>query len=502
MKIFMTGATGFVGRSLSLQLQRDGHVLRVLTRSPEKAQATLGRDVQVVSMNDFSTTGPNALEGCEAVINLAGEPVVGRRWSAAQKARLWDSRVGITQTLVGNIARLASPSPVLISASAVGYYGNRIDSEIDETANAGSDFLADLCVAWEEAALQAQALGTRVVTLRTGIVLGQGGGALAKLAPLFRMAVGGRIGDGKQFVPWIHISDLVNAIEAALHNESITGPVNTVGPTPLTNRTFTKALAEAVHRPAVLPVPAPLLRLAMGESAMTLLGGQRAVPAKLLANKFEFQFPTLDAALYDLLEDTMGCTISKAKNIPDSSYMEVRRPIYELRQETVVHAPIDQVSAFFSQAENLGLLTPPNVDFSITSETPIEMSKGAEISYTIKIGKLPISWKTRIEAWEPEKRFVDAQMKGPYRCWWHQHTFRAAGNRTIMEDRVLYALPLGILGRIAHRLKVSRMLLEIFTYRTRAIQLRFGSPNSQRQASFSNAPSNKRTFNGTSRKTA
>ena len=497
----MTGATGFVGRSLCLQLQGSGHHLRVLSRSPDKARAVLGSCVQVVSMDDFSTTGANALEGCEAVINLAGEPVVGRRWSAAQKTRLWDSRVGITQTLVGNMARLESPPPVLISASAVGYYGNRVATEIDETASAGSDFLADLCAAWEEAAFQAEALGTRVVTLRTGIVLGQGGGALAKLAPPFRLAVGGRIGDGKQFIPWIHMNDLVNAIEATLHNESICGPVNTVGPTPVTNRVFTKALAEAVHRPAVLPVPAPLLRLAMGESAMTLLGGQRAVPAKLLANKFEFQFPTLDGALYDLLEDTMGCTISKAKNIPESAYMKARRPTYELRQETVVHAPIDQVAAFFSQAENLGLLTPPDVEFSITSETPIEMRRGAEISYTIKIGKLPIRWKTQIEAWEPEQRFVDAQLKGPYRCWWHQHTFRAAGNRTIMEDRVLYALPLGILGRIAHRLKVSRMLLEIFTYRTRAIQLRFGSPNAQRRVSLTSS-SNITALSGAPRRTA
>lgn len=479
----MTGATGFVGRSLCLQLQRDGHDLHVLARSPEKAKSLLGNHVHIVPADEFVETAHEALEGCDAIINLAGEPVVGRRWSKAQKGRLWDSRVAITKTLVAGMQRLASPAPIFLSASAVGYYGNRVDHEIGEDAPSGSDFLAELCAAWEEEAFKAEALGSRVVVLRTGIVLGQGGGALAKLTPIFRSAVGGRIGSGEQFVPWIHLIDLLQIIGTALQDDRLRGPVNAVGPSPVTNREFTKSLAKAVNRPAVLPVPSPLLRLAMGESAMTLLGGQRALPSKLLSQNFSFQFPTLESALCDLLQDTMGCTISKALDLPDSAYVEARRPTYELRQETVVNAPIDQVVAFFSQAENLGLLTPPNVDFSISTPTPIEMRQGTEIAYTIRIGIFPVRWKTRIEAWEPNQRFVDVQMKGPYRCWWHQHRFRAAGNRTIMEDRVLYAMPLGFIGRIVHRIKVSKMLLEIFTYRTRAIQMRFGLPEVPRGVS-------------------
>ena len=306
---------------------------------------------------------------------------------------------------------------------------------------------------------------------------------MSRLVPIFRMAAGGRLGDGHQSVPWIHLNDMIAIIQTALHNGSLHGAVNAVAPEAATNREFTKALASALHRPAVVPVPGILLRIAMGKAASTLLGGQRAIPAKLLSHSFTFLFPTLRSALHNLLQDDMGCTISNAESIPTSSYLQKRRPTYELRQQLLIQAPINEVMEFFSKAENLGLLTPPNVDFAMRSPSPIEMRDGAEIEYTIRIGKIPIHWKTQIETWLPTQRFVDVQMKGPYRAWWHEHAFRAEGETTIMEDRVLYALPLGILGRLAHRLHVSRMLLDIFTYRTRAISLRFGPPQLGREVS-------------------
>lgn len=483
MKIFMTGATGFLGRTLSLQLQRDGHELHVLTRRPKQAKNVLGGDIKIVPAYEFGLGTSPALGECDAVINLAGEPVVGRRWSRAQKARIRSSRVGTTQNLVRLMEALPNPPSIFISASAVGYYGNRVDQPVDESAEPGDDFLANVCEAWEKAAQGAERLGCRVVTLRTGIVLGQGGGALDKMLPIFRLGAGGKIGDGHQPVPWIHLVDMVRIIRAALLDDTMSGPVNAVAPAVVSNREFTEALANAVERPALIPVPAVALRAAMGKAASTVLGGQNVIPAKLQASGFSFAFPTLRLALQDLLQNDMGCTIGKAADIPSSPYLDKRRPVYELRQQTVIDAPIEEVVDFFSKAENLGVLTPPNVDFSITSPTPIDMHEGTEISYTIRLGRIPIRWRTRIDAWSPNDHFVDVQMKGPYRCWWHRHSFRAMGTSTLMEDRVLYALPFGILGRLVHRVQVSGMLLDIFTYRSRAIQVRFGSPSMKHGAS-------------------
>jgi uncharacterized protein (TIGR01777 family) len=484
MKILITGATGFVGRALSLQLQQEGHELVALSRNVERARSILGDEVQIVSMADFDQGLRDMLTAVDAVINLAGEPVVGKRWSTRQKSRLRESRVGLTKRLVGLLAELPTPPATLISASAVGFYGERVDEPVEEGASAGTGFLAQLCEDWERATDKAVDLGVRVVTLRTGIVLGAGGGALPRLLPAFGLGLGGRIGDGKQAMPWIHLQDVVQIIVAALKDSKLRGAINVVSPTPVTNLEFTQSLGKALQRPTAIPVPARMLRLVMGEASTVLLGGQRAIPSKLLASGFEFQFPTLHEALADLVQNNMGCTITRACDLPKSAYLSKRRPTHELRQQTLIDAPLAEVRDFFSRAENLGLLTPPDVDFKITSSPVTEMRAGSTISYTIKLGKLPIRWRTEIESWDPEVGFVDVQMRGPYRCWWHQHRFIQRGQQTVMEDRVLYALPFGPLGRLAHRFKVSRMLIQIFTYRTRAIGFRFG----RAQASKTSAP--------------
>jgi uncharacterized protein (TIGR01777 family) len=484
MKIFMTGATGFVGRALSLRLQGDGHQLTVLTRNVERASSSLGGNVQFVSMNDFDQGLRDPLLGVDAVINLAGEPVVGKRWSSAQKTRLFESRVALTRRLVSHMAKLPNPPATLISASAVGFYGERVDEPVEVGAQAGTGFLAQLCADWEREANKAEDLGTRVVTLRTGIVLGAGGGALPKLLPAFRLGLGGRIGDGQQPMPWIHLQDIVDIVVAALNDSSLRGAINAVSPNPVTNIEFAKTLGVSLRRPTAIPIPARMLRLAMGEASTVLLGGQRAIPSKLIASGFEFRFPTLGKALRDLVQNDVGCTITKARDVPTSDYLSKRRPVYQLRQETLINAPIAEVREFFSRAENLGLLSPPDVNFKITSPPVNEMSAGSTISYTIKLGKLPIRWRTEIESWDPEVGFVDVQTHGPYRCWWHQHRFRQHGNQTLMEDRVLYALPFGPLGRLVHALKVSRMLIQIFTYRTRAVGYRFGQVRPQRRSAL------------------
>lgn len=473
MRILVTGATGFVGRALSLRLQQEGHEVIALTRNPAKAMSTLGADIRAITIDDLVVNQGEGLGGIDAVVNLAGEPVVGKRWSSAQRKRLADSRIKLTRTLVDAMAALPSPPAILISASAVGFYGNRVDEPTEVGAQAGSGFLADLCVAWEQEALKAEKLSTRVVTLRTGIVLGIGGGALQKLLLPFRLGVGGRISDGTQPMPWVHLDDVVEIIMTVLGDKAISGAVNVVSPAPVSNREFTKLLAKAVRRPAIIPVPAMLLSIAMGDAASVLLGGQNILPTRLLKAGFKFRFPTLQTALSDLIGNDMGCTIRSVTEVPDSPYLRKRPPTYELRQVTVINEPLAEVHEFFSKAENLGLLTPSDVEFRITSP-PIEVMKaGVTISYRIKVGALPVNWRTEIESFDASG-FVDAQLRGPYRSWWHQHSFRAIGDKTVMEDRVLYALPFGWIGRLVHRFKVSKMLIHIFSYRTRAINLRFG----------------------------
>jgi hypothetical protein len=236
------------------------------------------------------------VSGCDAVVSLSGAPVAGGRWTPARKRVLRDSRIGPTSTLVTAIAAAAAPPAVLLSGSAIGWYGDTGDREVDETAPAGDSFLAGLVTDWEAAAAPAREAGTRVVLLRSGLVLAPKGGLLGPLAPLFRLGLGGRIGPGRQYLSWIALADHVRAARFLLEHD-VDGPVNLTAPAPVTNAAFTAALGRAVHRPAVFAVPAPALRAALGEVSTELLGSVRARPARLLAAGFTFQYPSIDAAL-------------------------------------------------------------------------------------------------------------------------------------------------------------------------------------------------------------
>lgn len=297
MRILITGATGFIGSALSLRLRRDGHDVAAWVRSTERARRALGPDVALVSAAEGNAALVAALSRSDAVVNLAGEPLV-RRWTPARRAAIVSSRVGLTRQLVQACAA-ASPRPrVLVSGSGVGYYGDRGDEPLTEQSGPGSDFLARLALDWEGAANEAAALGLRVVTVRTGIVLGDGG-ALAQMRPAFVLGLGGPLGPGTQYIAWIHLQDHLAIVAAALEDGRYAGPVNAAGPEETTNRTFTRALGRALHRPAVVPVPAFALRLLFGEASATMLSSQRARPARLQELGFRFAFPTLDAALAD-----------------------------------------------------------------------------------------------------------------------------------------------------------------------------------------------------------
>jgi uncharacterized protein (TIGR01777 family) len=284
MRVAVTGASGLIGTRLAEVLRERGDEVVPVPRE-----------------------GFDVLSGADAVVNLAGEPVA-QRWSRAAKERIRSSRGRRTRALVEAIGALpAGARPrVLVSASGAGYYGDRADVEVAEDAAPGDDFLASVCVEWEAAALSASEVGVRVACLRTGIVLASSGGALAKMLPPFRLGVGGRIGSGSQYMPWIHLDDVVGMYVAALSSDRWSGPVNASAPSPVTNAEFTRALGRALRRPAVLPVPMMALRVLYGEMAGVLAGGQRMVPARALELGFEFAYPSLEGALRAELSPSGG----------------------------------------------------------------------------------------------------------------------------------------------------------------------------------------------------
>jgi uncharacterized protein (TIGR01777 family) len=296
-RALVTGASGTVGQALAAQL---GSEVVATTRDRGRA---VNHAAETVTWDGESALPPAALREVDSVFHLAGEPVVDGRWDTAKKDRILLSRVDSTRALVRAFADLEpSARPrVLVCASAVGIYGSRGEELLTEKSAPAGGFLVEVCRAWEEEAARARDLGVRVVSLRIGIVLATEGGALAKMLPLFRLGLGGRLGDGKQWMPWIHIDDIVGLLRFAAANEHVSGPVNAAAPQPVQNVTFTRALGEAVHRPALLPAPAFALRIALGEAASVILASQHVVPARAIDAGYRFVHPTLAGALASLV---------------------------------------------------------------------------------------------------------------------------------------------------------------------------------------------------------
>ena len=303
MRVLITGATGTIGLAVVDALRERGDEVAALTRDPERGQRVLGDGVEVHPWADPTSAPPpaDALAGIDGVIHLLGEPVA-QRWTDAAKERIRDSRVLGTRMLVTALAGMpegAGPR-VLVSQSATGYYGPRDDTPLDEQAAAGHDFLADVVVAWEREAAAA-APRMRVAMTRTGVVLSPSGGALAKMLPFFRLGIGGPVAGGRQYVPWVHLDDVVAAFLYALDHEAVSGPINVTAPNPVTNGELSHALGHALSRPAVLPVPGMAVTLLYGEMAEIVTTGQRAIPARLQEWGYSFRHPNLEPALRDVL---------------------------------------------------------------------------------------------------------------------------------------------------------------------------------------------------------
>lgn len=297
MRTLLTGATGLIGRALIARLEN----VVVLSRNPERAKRMFPAASSHAWEPEAGPPSADALGGADVVFNLAGESIAEGRWTVEKKRRIRDSRVLGTRNLVAGFAAQEKRPRVLVSVSAVGYYGDRGDEELIENSPAGQGFLAEVCASWEREALAAAELGLRVVCVRIGIVLARGRGALARMLPAFRLAAGGKLGDGRQWMPWVHLDDVVGILLHASQDIRIQGAINAVGPQPVTNADFTRALGQAVHRPAFLTVPRVALRLAFGEMGEILTDSQRVFPKLAEQTGYVFKYANLGDALRAVL---------------------------------------------------------------------------------------------------------------------------------------------------------------------------------------------------------
>ena len=455
MTIAVTGATGFVGKRLVAQLIAAGHRVVALTRSREEAARVLPVRCRLAIWDpEQGTIEDGALDGVDAVVNLAGAGVADARWTARRKEIIRRSRVAGTGLLVRTIAALppARRPRVLLSASAVGYYGDRGDAVLTEQSEPGAGFLAEVCQDWERAALAAESHDVRVVVARIGVVLGRGGGALARMLPVFRLGLGGRIGGGQQWTSWIHLDDLVTLLAFALERADVRGVMNAVSPNPATNADLSATLARVLARPALLPVPSLALRVALGEMAAVLLEGQRVLPQAAATLGFDFRFPTLAGALAEITGDASTT----------------------LESEQWVSRPPDQVFPFFADAHNLERITPPFLKFRILGVSTPELRTGTRIDYQLSLHGVPVRWQSLIQDWNPNRSFVDTQTRGPYQRWEHTHEFEPYEGGTIVRDRISYELPLGALGGIVGGGFVAKDVARIFAFRRATIREIFG----------------------------
>lgn len=444
MKILITGATGLIGRKLSLQLFKSGHDLVIISRSKKKAMQSLAVPAEIVE-GDLLQGPVQALPKVDAVVHLLGEGVAEKRWSESQKQKLRDSRILGTKNL---LASLNDSVKVMVSASAIGFYGDRPNEVLGENSSAGTGFLSELCQAWEQE-LKLQPAATRSVIFRIGIVLAKDGGALDEMCLPFRIGVGGALGSGKQMMSWIHIEDLISAFQWALETESVAGVINGVSEKPVTNLQFSRALATQLKRHLGPKVPTVALKILFGELSQVLLSDQNVI-SRLSSLGFHFKYSDLENALRDLLSE-------------EANGEEVM-----LAQQFVPYS-IDKVFRFFCDANNLERITPKNLNFHIDKMSTNEIGQGTLIDYSLKIRGVPVKWQTLIDEWAPPRQFVDTQLKGPYSLWHHTHKFESVRGGTLMTDRVRYKVPLGYLGWVASRKFVKEEVKNIFSYRKNVI---------------------------------
>ncbi len=453
MKILITGATGLIGKALGRSLVQKGHQIVVVSRNGKKAKLEIPFPCEIIETDlNASKLSSEKLQGVEAVFHLAGENVGEGTWSEKRKKEILNSRTETTKNLLESFLQVSSLK-VFISAGAIGYYGDRKDEELTEESVRGTGFLSDVCFEWENVSREfeenAYKNKVRFVRARTGVVFSSFGGAFLKMLLPFQMGVGSPLGDGKQWLSWIHLQDLVSVFHELLNNSQIKGAVNVVAPEPVQNLEFSKKLAKLVGAWSAPSVPKFVLKTALGEMAEIVLASQKVFTQKIPNHLF--QFPSLDLALKDLCQ-----------------YAAEGDQVFYAEQ--FLDVPRDKVFQFFAEAQNLEKITPDLLNFKIQSMSTKEIQENTEIVYRLKVHGLPISWKTLITNWQPPEKFVDTQLSGPYTKWHHTHSFISLGNGTLMTDLVRYRLPVGKLGQIFGGSFVKGDVEKIFSFRRAEVE--------------------------------
>jgi uncharacterized protein (TIGR01777 family) len=453
MRILMTGATGLIGRELGKALAARGDTLACLVRG---GRAHLPFPADCFDWRHDRPVPEEALAGVDAIVNLAGEPVADGRWTPGKKALIRDSRVLGTRALVHAALESGASLKAFVQGSAIGFWGDRGDERLTGRSAKGTGFLADVVedLEAELRPLTERRPEVRTPAVRTGVVLARQGGALAKMLPLFRARVAGRLGDGRQWMSWIHIDDIVRLFLHALDSQA-NGVLEGVAPRPATNREFTVSLCRALDVFENAPAPSAAIRVLYGEMGTIVLDSARVEPALARASGFDFRFPSIDAALDDLLAPLRGS-------------------MRELVSEQWVPRQPDEVWPYFCDERNLEELTPPFMRFRVLGKSTPSIGEGTLIDYRLALGGIPFGWQSRIEDWAPPHRFADTQVKGPYAHWHHLHEFVPMAGGTLMRDVVRYRLPAGWLGSTLAGCKVESTVGEIFRYRADRVAERFG----------------------------
>lgn len=454
MHIVITGATGLIGTELikSLILRADTNI-SIYTRNISRAKKTLPFPINYFKWNpDENTIDPTPLKTADVVINLAGENIANKRWNPAQKEKLISSRIKPIELLLKELKK-PDKKVQFISASAIGIYGNRGEERITEDSKLSNDFLAEVCKKWEAPLLE-EHKNIKSNLLRIGLVITSKGGALTKMLPIFKLGLGGPISSGEQYMSWIHIEDLINKFIYVIDKKPEQTIINAVSPRPVSNYIFSTILGKELKRPAILPAPSFALKIILGEMSQLLLTGQKVIPQFFLDHNFNYKYRSLKDALREELKHAI-----KGESVFEQYQWIEKKP--------------DDIFPFFSNEYNLEKITPPFLGFKVLGKNTDEIKSGTLIDYSLKLHGIPLKWKTEILEFKPNEYFIDQQLKGPYKKWFHQHKFYPLKNGTLMVDHITYKPPMGILGRLFAGSYIRKDVTKIFNYRREIIEKEF-----------------------------
>ncbi len=449
--VLVTGATGNIGYNVCLAILEAKIELIVLGRKKEEEfRKEFSLPCKYFQWkNPSESLPPVEAMDVDVVIHLMGEPLDRKRWTKKSKNELYTSRVDTTRNLVKSINNSLRRIRLLITASAIGIYGNGGEKTLNENSKKDNDFLAKICKDWEE---ESQNATCRNAQLRFGLVLDNDSRSLKKMLPFFENGFGGTLSNGKQWMSWIHIHDVVEIIMKIIFEEKFEGAVNVVSPEPIRNKTFTQLLAKSLKTIAIFPVPKIVLRVLYGEIAGVILASQKVLPEKVLANNYSFKYKNLAeafASIFDWKE----------------SFFD---RLYYQKQWTPKN--LEKVFDFFSDERNLEELTPPLLNFKVVSKSTKTLKEGTKINYKLKIHGIPTKWTSLITNWNPKKEFADIQIKGPYAKWFHRHLFKELAEGVLLEDKVVYRLPLSRFGANIMHWLIRKDIEKIFNYRRSKIR--------------------------------